>query len=265
LPPDAQERLHAIQGATELGAGFRIAMRDLEIRGAGNLLGQEQSGHITEVGFDLYTRLLAHAVEQARQQMRSASGGGLKVEGGNADLGEMQAQSEMAAEAELDDQPLIIDLPIQAYLPEDYVPDAALRLKLYQRLARPLSPLQSHEVSQELEDRFGPLPAPAKSLLYIVQVKGLALRAGVDAILTSENEITIRLSERAAAGGRLAKLPYSRVARRFPDLKVGARLVRLSRRTLGSKWQDALRAVLEELTLDEANQSVGGRQELGKA
>ncbi len=265
LNPDAQERLHAIQGATELGAGFRIAMRDLEIRGAGNLLGQEQSGHITEVGFDLYTRLLAHAVEQARQQMRSASGGGLKVEGGNADLGEMQAQSEMAAEAELDDQPLIIDLPIQAYLPEDYVPDAALRLKLYQRLARPLSPLQSHEVSQELEDRFGPLPAPAKSLLYIVQVKGLALRAGVDAILTSENEITIRLSERAAAGGRLAKLPYSRVARRFPDLKVGARLVRLSRRTLGSKWQDALRAVLEELTLDEANQSVGGRQELGKA
>ncbi len=249
LTDEAQERLQAIQEATELGAGFRVALRDLEIRGAGNLLGAEQSGHIGAVGFDLYTRLLANAVDHARKLQSLATHGKLGTDTGHASPDEVEAQVELAAEANLDDQPLTIDLPLSAFLPTDYVADDGLRLRLYQRLARPLSPLQSKEVAKELEDRFGELPVPARNLLYIVQIKGLAIKAGVENISTNESEIAVRLSERAAASGRLTALNSSRAARRFGKaMRIGPRMVRLSRRELGDRWPDALRAVLEELS-----------------
>ncbi len=223
----------------------------MEIRGAGDLLGAEQSGHIGAVGFDLYTRLLAAAVERARNLQRIATQGKLGRDLGHTPPDEAEAQTELAAEAELDHQPLTIDLPLSAYLPTDYVNDDSLRLRLYQRLARPLSPLQSKEIAKELEDRFGELPEAARNLLYIVQIKGLGIKAGVDSISSNDAEIAVRLSERAAASGRLAALSRSRAARRFGmALKIGPRMVRFSRAQLGDKWPDALRAVLEDLGKD---------------
>ncbi len=255
LTEEAQERLQAIQEATELGAGFRVALRDLEIRGAGNLLGAEQSGHIGAVGFDLYTRLLANAVDRARKLQSFATHGKLGNDTGHASPDEVEGQVELAAEANLDDEPLTIDLPLSAFLPTDYVSDDSLRLRLYQRLARPLSPLQSKEVAKELEDRFGALPTPARNLLFIVQIKGLAMKAGAEAVSSNESEIAIRFSERATAGGRLAALNLSRTARRFGKaLRVGPRMVRLNRRELGERWPDALKAVLEELNRSSGNQ-----------
>ncbi len=255
LTEEAQERLQAIQEATELGAGFRVALRDLEIRGAGNLLGAEQSGHIGSVGFDLYTRLLANAVDRARKLQSFATHGKLGNDTGHASPDEVEGQVELAAEANLDDEPLTIDLPLSAFLPTDYVSDDSLRLRLYQRLARPLSPLQSKEVAKELEDRFGELPTPARNLLFIVQIKGMAMRAGAEAVSSNESEIAIRFSERATAGGRLAALNLSRVARRFGNaLRVGPRMVRLNRRELGERWPDALKAVLEELNRSSGNE-----------
>jgi transcription-repair coupling factor (superfamily II helicase) len=128
LTADAQARLETIAEETELGAGYNIAMRDLEIRGAGELLGAQQSGHIAAIGFDLYTRLLAQAV---RQRKAAREGKPLPLE-----LPE----------------PTTIDLPLAAYIPTDYVPDSALRLRLYRRMAGLTSLDEVDEMAEELGD-----------------------------------------------------------------------------------------------------------------
>src|SRR6476619_2278322 len=118
----AQERLHTIEQATELGAGFRIALKDMEIRGAGNLLGPEQSGHVAAVGLDLYTRLLATAVEKARAERRTRNQGS-GVRGQEEAVSELNPQSTVH-NPQLEEPPTVsLDLPITAYLPEEYVPD----------------------------------------------------------------------------------------------------------------------------------------------
>ena len=174
----ARRRLEAIMEASELGAGFRIAMRDLEIRGAGEILGTRQHGHIAAVGFDLYTRLLAQAVKELREKE------GILPE----------------TEARLPFSPLSpvpspsVDLPLAAYLPEDYVPEVTLRLKLYQRMAG-LNTLQEiGRISQELSDRFGPLPEPVQNLLYLLRVKVLADQAGATAVALDDRRVTIRFA-----------------------------------------------------------------------
>ena len=129
MTAEAQQRLEAIQEATDLGAGFQLAMRDLEIRGAGNILGAEQSGHIAAVGFDLYTRLLHAAVEEAR-----------------------------TGEATPEERPVSLDLPVTAFLPPSYVPDDPLRITLYRRIADLDTLAGVDEMAHELTDRFGPLP-----------------------------------------------------------------------------------------------------------
>ncbi|HJX69955.1 MAG TPA: transcription-repair coupling factor, partial [Dehalococcoidia bacterium] len=157
LTPTAGKRLQTIFEATELGAGFRIAMKDLEIRGAGNLLGPEQSGYITSVGFDLYCQLLAEAVEELKAKQ----------------LGKDRASISLAP------LPLpTIDLPLSAYIPDDYVADPTTRLLLYQRLAKIGSPGEVERIAEEFKDRFGDLPQVVKNLLYIVNIKALAAQAG---------------------------------------------------------------------------------------
>jgi hypothetical protein len=150
----AQRRLQAIFEATELGAGFQIALRDLEIRGAGNLLGAEQSGQIGAVGFDLYVRLLADAVEGLRALAK----------------GEPPPPSKITA-------PITIDLPLAAYIPESYIQDLNLRLSLYQRMAAADRDGAAEDFERELHDRFGAPPASVRNLLYIVRVRVLAKRA----------------------------------------------------------------------------------------
>jgi transcription-repair coupling factor (superfamily II helicase) len=173
LNETAEARLRTIYEATELGAGFRIAMKDLEIRGAGNLLGAEQSGQIAAVGFDLYTRLLGEAVD-----LMSAAQAG--------------APPPMTDATGPDRRPSL-DLPLDAFLPSDYVADEAARLNLYQRFATAASGEQIGNLIAELEDRFGPLPEQATNLVYQVGLRIEAQRVGVSQITATENEIVVKL------------------------------------------------------------------------
>jgi len=150
LSTDAQKRLKALMEFTELGSGFKIAMHDLQIRGAGNLLGQAQSGHLTEVGYELYLQLLEQAIK------------------------------EFKGEAPEEEQPdPEIRIPLAAYLPEDYVPDIQQRLALYRRLSDRLSPEMVQELEEELLDRFGPLPQEGRNLLEVVKAKHQLRRLGI--------------------------------------------------------------------------------------
>ncbi|HEY8870483.1 MAG TPA: transcription-repair coupling factor [Candidatus Limnocylindrales bacterium] len=167
LSDEARKRLQAIFNASELGAGFQIALSDLEIRGAGNILGGEQSGHMAAVGFDLYSRLLAEAVEdrKARHEGREP----------------VSAPSQA-----------VIDLPVEANLPTDYVPDEAQKLELYRRLARARSAGDLAAFRQEVIDRFGPMPAPVLRLVDVAELRLAAEAAGVASISREEGWLVIR-------------------------------------------------------------------------
>ncbi len=166
LTPVAEKRLRAIFEATELGAGFRIAMKDLEIRGAGNLLGAEQSGFANMVGFDLYARLLAEAVAEMR--------------------GERSEQLERPSAVS-------IELAVDAYIPDEYINDRGLKINFYQRLANLERPEQVEAMSSELADRFGPLPEPVKHLLALVRLKTDAAALGYESVSARDGEVIFRL------------------------------------------------------------------------
>jgi transcription-repair coupling factor (superfamily II helicase) len=171
----ARKRLEAIAEASELGAGFRIAMRDLEIRGAGELLGARQHGHIAAVGFDLYCRLLAQAVRELKGESP-----------------ELVTSEEALAYLTPLSEGVQINLPLPVYLPGDYVPEETLRLQLYRRLAGLLSEDEIETMAQELEDRFGELPEPVANLLYQLKLKILAMESGVQAINLDSGQIVVK-------------------------------------------------------------------------
>jgi transcription-repair coupling factor (superfamily II helicase) len=150
LTSEAQKRLKALMEFTELGSGFKIAMHDLQIRGAGNLLGQAQSGQVAEVGYELYLQLLESAIREYKGE----------------------APEEDTPDPE-------IHLPLAAYLPEDYVPDVQQRLALYRRLSGRLTPAMVSELEEEFLDRFGPLPPEGYNLLEVVRAKHLLRQLGV--------------------------------------------------------------------------------------
>ena len=177
LSDEARKRLQAIFNASELGAGFQIALSDLEIRGAGNILGGEQSGHMAAVGFDLYSRMLAEAVEA---QKASREGRAPIVETPQA----------------------VVDLPVDAHLPDDYVPDVAQKLELYRRLARARSAGDVAAFRQEVTDRFGPMPASVTRLVEVAELRLAAEAAGVSSISREEGRLVVRFGTgltRAAA------------------------------------------------------------------
>ncbi len=259
MTDDAQERLLAIQEATELGAGLRIAMRDLEIRGAGNLLGAEQSGQIAAVGFDLYTRLLAQAVEQLKTTFdagQKTKDEGRKEKAERQPTGTEQSPSAPStalrtgvgrrSSVVVDERVLVaplvtLDLPIDAYLPTDYIADEQVRLSVYQRLADVQTPQAVRDLRQELRDRFGEPPEPAAHLLTWLMIKALALKAGVASIITTDEEFIVRMP---------VGVDRSALQRRYnrdPAVKVGPQFVRLDRRELRGEWVPALTGVLETI------------------
>ncbi len=171
LTEEAYERLKTIGETTELGSGFRIAMRDLEIRGAGNLLGTGQSGHVASVGYDLYMQMVNEAISE------------LNGEG-------------IAPEAAAD---VTIELPMAAHLPSDYVERDDLRLDAYRRLAKVETTEAVEEIAAEWVDRFGPVPEPAQRLLSIARLRAECVRTGV-------TEVSVTKVSTMSGGGFMARL-----------------------------------------------------------
>ena len=170
MTEDARRRLEAIREASELGMGYSVAMRDLEIRGAGDLLGMRQSGQISAVGVDLYTKLLQRAVSELRAMRDGTAPPPAPLTGVN------------------------LDLPLRAYIPEDYIDNDSLRLQMYRRMGNIASLHEIDELSQELADRFGPLPKPIENLMFQLHLKVLAAQANVSAIVRDRerNQLVIR-------------------------------------------------------------------------
>jgi len=219
LTTTAEKRLKTIFEATELGAGFSIALKDLEIRGAGTLLGPRQSGHISAVGFSLYCRLLAEAVEGQKAKQ--------------AGIPEKARPSPLP--------PPTLDLPLKAYIPEEYVADVETRLSLYQSLAKLDKVEQIEAIAEELSDRFGALPAEVQNLLYAVKIKMLAAKVGIESITTEDELIVIRLFEGMQFTPQQRKLA-------LPDgVRMGVRQISLSYKRI-SGWKGILEGVLGEIT-----------------
>lgn len=183
LSDEARERLQTIAEASELGAGFQVAMRDLEIRGAGEILGARQSGHIAAVGLDLYARLLAGAIQEARAQAEPVRGNGKN--------GVSPAQRLLNAPS--------IDLPIVSQIPEEYVTDTALRLRLYRRLADVNDEKQVADLAREFQERFGPLPEQVENLFYLLRLKLAAVRANAATITQDDGRVMVRFRQEDAA------------------------------------------------------------------
>jgi transcription-repair coupling factor (superfamily II helicase) len=165
LTADAERRLEAIQDLSALGSGFRLASMDLEIRGAGNLLGAEQSGMLAAVGYETYMEMLEQTIDELRGVMR---------------------------EPEIDPE---IRLPIPARLPDDYVASVNQRLVLYKRLASSREDADVDRIRDEILDRFGPLPAEAENLIGVIRLKVLARKLGVLAVDTAKREIVLTVAE----------------------------------------------------------------------
>lgn len=169
LTDEARTRLEALEENTDLGAGFQIAMRDLELRGAGDILSTRQTGHVAAIGLHLYTQLLTQAVQQVKGK----------------------APGEVAPPVSTTN--ITIDLPLPAYLPSDWIPEMELRLQIYRRVGGLTSLDEVAAMRAELRDRFGPLPSAVEGLLYQIEVKLLAQQAGATAVINLNEVVNIKL------------------------------------------------------------------------
>lgn len=214
LSEDAEKRLQAIREFTELGSGFKIAMRDLEIRGAGNLLGPEQHGFIASVGFELYCKLLEEAVREVKGEVKR----------------------------EAPDP--VIDLNVDAYVSDDYVADPQQKVEVYKRVAGLRTTEEVQDFQEELEDRFGPVPPAMRNLLAVARIKVLAKELGVEAVNGTREEVIIRM----LPGLVLPRETVLHLSRQFRGRIVlsAARSapIRIRRRGLGER---DLLAVLEQV------------------
>jgi transcription-repair coupling factor (superfamily II helicase) len=216
LSEEAYERLKTIGEHTELGSGFKIAMRDLEIRGAGNLLGESQSGHIAAVGYDLYVQMVSEAVAELKGE-------------------------EVREPAEIK-----LDLPLHANLPPDYVAKEELRLEAYRRLAAVTTHQEVDDIENEWLDRYGPVPKPAAALLEVAHLRAECARTGVREVAVARD--VARLGPLA-----LKTSQTIRIQRRYPKAvykeDLGQVVLPLPR---GANAAEHVRAFLAEVVPDEA-------------
>jgi len=178
LTRQAVRRLHALEEFTELGSGMNLALKDLEIRGAGNLLGKEQSGFISEIGFDMYLQILDEAVAELKEALPADS---LPAE----TIQKLSAQSKPAG------KDVAIESDISMYIPESYIDDENTRLELYQRLSNVKSKEELGEIREEFIDRFGKLPEEVTSLLNHIEIKLILSSLGFEKILISGDLLEI--------------------------------------------------------------------------
>ena len=225
----ASQRIHAILEANELGSGFRIAMRDLEIRGAGNLLGADQSGQIHAVGLNLYSELLTRAVQEL----------------GEEDTGDATEGSA---------PPPRIDLPAPAVIPVEYIAHLPARLAFYQRLSNITDRERIPSVREDMQDRFGPLPPEVENLLSVTDLRCLGANAGVESIVGTSDGIVTVVFRQPVGDAQLAlqnKMgPGIRVGRRDMEIRTNgdadhglARIARALRRVVS--FVDEMQAALE--------------------
>ncbi len=172
LTENAQKRLDTIREFTEFGSGFRIAMRDLEIRGAGNIMGAEQSGQLASIGYDLYCKMLSEAVQELK--------------------GEKKANQEIVTR---------MDVQVNAYLPAEYVKGDPQRLEVYKRIAAISSAAQRDEMEEELLDRFGEEPACVANLVTVAYLKSMCQSLGIDYVKQTDGKIEMRFSRDAEVDG----------------------------------------------------------------
>jgi len=163
VTPEAEKRLKAIVDFSELGAGFKIAMRDLEIRGAGNIVGIEQHGHIDVVGYEMFCRLLEIAIRKARNEPVSVY------------------------------EAVHIDLNLESYLPDDYIPDTKLKMEIYRKINRISSNSEVEEIEKELVDRFGPIPHQVKNLLVESEVRIAAQASNIRSLVRTNGSIIFQI------------------------------------------------------------------------
>ncbi len=247
LLADARKRISAIKQYSSLGSGFKIAMRDLEIRGAGNLLGSQQSGHITAVGFDLYCQLLKQSVSSLKGQkvkprvevqaridfivndpaevVEETVSPKSEVQGPRSPDFTVSVPRETATYSDFEDEseservaPPVPRTP--AYLPLNYITDSRLRIEAYRKLAQVTEKRGLEELTRELRDRFGPLPRPAEMLLQVAELKLLAADKDVSSIETREDKLLItRRGDLLTFGGRLPRLTKRDAAGRLKEIK----------------------------------------------
>lgn len=177
----AKKRLQAIKEFSELGSGFKLAMRDLEIRGAGNLLGKEQHGSVGEVGFNLYCRLLEEAIKELREEKEGK-----------------ERKEEITP---------VIDLKIDAYISVGYIPDLKQRVLIYKKLAEIKDLEDLERVKEELRDRYGIYPRELRNLLEIIYLKIFLRKAGISSLVVKENKLILRYLENIEIKAKLSRLP----------------------------------------------------------
>jgi transcription-repair coupling factor (superfamily II helicase) len=220
LTPIARRRLAALKEFSDLGAGFKIAALDLELRGAGNMLGGEQSGHIEAIGFELYTQMLERAVR------------------------------EMKGEAAPDEAETQLNLGLNIRIPGSYVPEENQRLQMYKRVARVETESQLTDVAAELQDRYGPPPPAVRNLLDYASLKLLCMKVGVNAIERKRDFITLKFQQNAAVDPeQLARFVSGQRGAQFtPD-----GMLRFSlKATVAEEVLRALRTILEQLANAES-------------
>ncbi|MCK5314123.1 MAG: transcription-repair coupling factor [Anaerolineales bacterium] len=224
--PEGHQRMDTIAENIQLGAGFSIAMRDLEIRGAGDLLGTRQHGQIAAVGFHLYTRLLADSVRRLHPQA-------------DAQLLPTALQSKLYL-------PINVDLPWRASIPSDYVADKGMRLHLYRRLADIQTESEITSLDEEFNDRFGPPPEPVRNLLLQLKIKILAERAGLTSLYSENGQFSLRFPD--------SEIPPD-LPNLGPHVRVGKTALWVPYKSI-SNWPDLLIEILNDLQANKVSQSI---------
>ncbi|RPI87166.1 MAG: transcription-repair coupling factor, partial [Chloroflexi bacterium] len=229
---EGRQRLETIAENTQLGAGYSIAMRDLEIRGAGDILGTRQSGQIAAVGFHLYTRLLADAVRRMKRERNLQA-----IATGSQPMEEVLPAELLSASTQR--SIVNVDLPLAIGIPNEYVADKIMRLKLYRRLADLRTMDEVEAVRSEFSDRFGPLPEEVDNLLYQIKLKLLAEEAGISSVSRENGQIVVRYPA----------LPEGVNYRPFPDLGIDVRSGKNALWLQGGQevWKERLLEILQAL------------------
>ncbi|MFX0080033.1 MAG: TRCF domain-containing protein, partial [Candidatus Hermodarchaeota archaeon] len=219
ITDEAYARLEIFAEHTQLGAGYSIAMKDLELRGAGDILGTRQHGHISAIGFHLYTRLLADAVRRKKVELNS-----------QFEMPKGLPQAELPL-------PITIDLPLESTIPEDYIPDRQLRLQLYRRMSEFRSESEIQSLADELKDRFGDLPIEVKNLLYQLHIRLKAARSDLISISIENGQILLQIPE---------NWPREKLPELGKDIRLSKRGLWFSKPNEGN-WKDRLIEILDTL------------------